>query len=200
MNRLVVKAGGPAIGLALLLSGCGGTGGTGPSTSGPFGHPGDSHGVQCFPVTRHGSVGTFGGLSFHNPGNSAKIDNVTLINSHDMQIVAAWVVPITGTDLLGVWSGYPPDGDPGQLSGHGAPGVQWEHRQHAAGAVIPHTPGQDVENLVLMLKPSGAVGTAKDVTLDYQSGGTRYRYDFQVGVIVYNGNSNGCLSKSQPKL
>ena len=95
MNRYVVKAGGLAIGLALLLGGCGATSGTGPSTSGPFGHPGNTRWVQCFQTARHGGVGTFGGLSFHNRGNSAKIDNVTLINSHDMQIVAAWVVPIS---------------------------------------------------------------------------------------------------------
>jgi hypothetical protein len=117
-----------------------------------------------------------------------------------LQVVAAWVVPITGLDLLGVFGGYPPDGYLGQLTDSSVPGVHWEQRQHAAGAVIPHTAGQDVGNLVLVLKPSGAVGTAKDVMLDYQSGGTRYRYDFQVAVIVCDGNSGGCLSKSQAKL
>jgi hypothetical protein len=65
-----------------------------------------------------------------------------------------------GLDLLGVFGGYPPDGYLGQLTDSSVPGVHWEQRQHAVGAVIPHTAGQDVGNLVLVLKPSGAVGTA----------------------------------------
>ena len=48
-------------------------------------------------------------------------------------------------------------------------------------------------NLVLVLKPSGVVCTAKDVDVNYVSGGAHYLRDFGVTVQVYNGNQKGCL-------
>ena len=84
-----------------LLAGCG----TGLKTDGPFGRSSTSRiATQCFPV-RHNGVGTFGGLSFGNNGGPARIDKVTLVNARHLRIVAAWVVPVTGDDLLGVSTG-----------------------------------------------------------------------------------------------
>jgi len=186
----VVTAGGLAFGLALLLCGCGSS--DGPNTSGPFGHAGTDRWVQCFPVPR-GGVGTFAGLEFSNRGGPARIERVTLADAHNLQIVSAWAVPITGLDLMGMFAGYPPVGYKGSFPGHLAPGVQWDQRQRVVAAVIPHSQGQDVVNLVLVLKPSGVVGTAKDVDVNYVSGGTHYLRDFGVTVQVYNGNQKGCL-------
>ena len=107
MSRGVVTAGGLAFGLALLLGGCGSS--DGPNTSGPFGHAGTDRWVQCFPVPR-GGVGTFAGLEFSNRGGPARIERVTLADAHNLQIVSAWAVPITGLDLMGVFAGYPPVG------------------------------------------------------------------------------------------
>ncbi len=103
------RAGGLAAALALLLAGCS----TALKTNGPFGQSDTtSTGSQCFPVHRNG-VGTFALLSFGNSGGQARIDRVTLAGSHHLRVLAAWVVPITGTDLLGVFDGYPPDGTGG---------------------------------------------------------------------------------------
>jgi hypothetical protein len=45
-----------------------------------------------------------------------------------------------------------------------------------------------------VLRATGVQGKAKDVYLDYESGGTMYRLDFGVGIQMFNGNSHGCLT------
>ncbi len=116
---------------------------------------------------------------------------VGLAGAHQLRIVAAWVVPITGTDLFGVFNGYPPDGDKGSAPPL-SPGVQWRHRQRAAGALISHIRGPDVMNLVLVLKPTGRQGTAKSEYIYYHSGATHYLLDLGVGIRLFNGNERGC--------
>jgi hypothetical protein len=188
VNRLAPIAGGLAAGLALLLAGCGGNG---VHTDGPFGNsnvPGD--GGECVAVPP-GSVGTIGATEFPNPGGPARIGKVTLVGAHDLLLVAAWVVPVTGNDLMGVFPGYPPPGP----EAHGlklSPGVHWAQRQPADGAKIPHTPGHEVINLVLVIKASGAKGTSKTVYIDYKSGGTNYRLDLHFSMSVVSGSPNGC--------
>ncbi len=156
-----------------LLAGCS----TGLKANGPFGQSTSNVGSQCFPV-RHNGVGTFGVLSFNNNGGRAQIDRVTLVGSHHLRIVAGWVVPITGHNLLGVLDGYPP----GTLS----PGIQWAQRQLANGAVIPHIPNKDTINLVLVLKPTGKQGAARSERIYYESGGTHYVLNLGVGIQVRN--------------
>lgn len=164
-----------------LLAGCS----TGLKTDGPFGRSSTSRiATQCFPV-RHNGVGTFGGLSFGNNGGPARIDKVTLVNARHLRIVAAWVVPVTGDDLLGVFDGFPPDGT-GGFPGPPPEGVHWAERQRAEGATIPHMPGQSTINLVLVLKPSGRQGTASTEDVYYQSGGTHYLLDLAVAIQVRN--------------
>jgi hypothetical protein len=180
------RVGGLAVGLALLLAGCS----IGLNTDGPFGPSATDVGSQCFWTPRNG-VGTFGALVFGNSGGQARVDKVTLVGSRHLRIVAAWAVPITGNDLLGVFQGYPPNGINGS-AGPLAPGVQWGHRQRADGAVIPHIRGQDVINLVLVLKPSGRDGTARTEYVYYHSGSTRYLLNMGVGIQVFNGNEHGC--------
>lgn len=191
MNRLTLAVGGLGAALAPLLAGCGG----GLNMSGPFGDsPSSSLGMQCSWVPR-GSVGTFAMLSFSNSGGAARVDKVTLVGARNLQVVAEWVVRITGHDLIGVMGGYPPIGAKGQGPGFVAPGIHWAARQHAAGATIIHTRFPDTYNLVLVLRATGVQGTAKTVYVDYESGGTKYRLDLAVGLQLFNGNPKGCLDE-----
>jgi hypothetical protein len=136
-------------------------------------------------------VGTFAALVFGNTGGQARIKKVTLVDARSLQLVAAWAVPITGHNLMGVFDGYPPNRVDG---GRGTPGVQWGRRQRADGATIAHIPGKGVDNLVLVLKASGSEGTAKTEDVYYTSGGTEYLLNLGVGIQLFNGNKRGCMS------
>jgi hypothetical protein len=190
VNRLTVLAGGLVVALALPLAGCGSSE---RNLNGPFGDSATSPiGAQCFMPEPKGAVATLGMLSFSNKGDRARIDKVTLVGARNLQTVAEWVVPITGHNLLGVFYGYPPYGS--KRKGFAlAPGVQWAERQHADGATIGHMPFPEAINLVLVLKVTGGVeGTAKTVYLDYESGGTKYRLNFQVAIELWNGKPGRC--------
>jgi hypothetical protein len=191
MNRLALYAGGLAAALALLLSGCSSDPALNPN--GPFGNSAQgSAGAQCAWMAK-GSVATLGMLSFSNSGGKARIDKVTLVDAHNLQAVAEWAVPITGHDLVGVQPGYPPISKkygPAVL----APGIHWAARQHAVGATVVHTPFPDAINLVLVMKATGVKGTARDVYIDYESGGTKYRLSFGVSILLYNNKPKGCLT------
>jgi hypothetical protein len=190
MNRLVLTAGGLAAALVLLLAGCGG----GVNMNGPFGDsPSGSVGSQCSWYPR-GSVGTLGMLSFSNSGGPARIDKVTLVDAHHLQVVSEWIVRITGHDLVGVMGGYPPVGTKGDGPGFLAPGIHWATRQRAAGATVVHTPFPDAINLVLVLRATAVKGTARTVYVDYESGGIKYRLDLAVGIELFSSNQRGCLN------
>lgn len=175
MRRLSI--GGLAFGLALLLAGCGSDG---PAANGPFGTGGGTGEVCAW--TTAGNVLTYGVEDLRNSGGTATINKIALVDPRHLRVVSAWAVPITGTNLLGVFRGEPPSG-----YGGGAPlaaGIQWTQRQPANGAVIPHSRGHDVTNLVLVLKPSGPVGTATAVDVYYTEGGTAYLLHWPIRMEV----------------
>jgi hypothetical protein len=190
MNRLALSTGGLAAALALLLGGCSGSGD--PKPNGPLGNSVSGPlAAQCFQPTPKGSVATLGMLSFSNKGGPARITRITLVDAHNLQTVAEWVVPITGHNLIGVLYGYPPYGS--RRHGGLPPGIQWAARQRAVGATIAHTPFPKAVNLVLVLRATGGTeGTARTVVVDYQSGGSKYQLNFGVAIELFNGN--------QPKL
>ena len=155
---------GLAYGLALIAA-CSGANAI---NTGPFspGGPSSDRNELCAPV-HPGGVLTYGLDSFTNSGSvPATIVRVALTDPHNLQIIAAYTVPLTSTYLYGVRKGAP--------SARNFPaGFQWAQRQRADGAVIP--PGV-FTNLVLVLKPAGTKGTARSVDVFYRSAGQQYHF------------------------
>jgi hypothetical protein len=166
---------GLACGLALLAA-CSSTNAV---NTGPFGGGGEP-GSLCVPVGR-GGVLSYGLDAFSNTGSTATIERVALTDPHRLHIVAAYVVPVTGHTLYGVLSGYPPDRNL-------PPGVHWARRQRASGAVIPHSHGTQY-NLVLVLKPAGAKGTARSVDVFYRAAGQDYHLQTATRIKVLAGRA-----------
>jgi len=177
--------------LAMLAAAC--SGAATPGADGPFGASAVGVGGQCFPTPR-GDVGTFADLSFGNSGAPARITRVTLADARHLRLVAAWIVPVTGTDLWGVFDGYPPHGLAGPDGNPGVPGEHWDQRQRAGGALVPHLRGQDQENLVLVLKPTATEGSAETEYVYYTSAGRRYVLDLGVSVELFAGDKHGCAT------
>lgn len=147
---------------AALLAGCS----SGPAmNTGPFGN-GGTPGEECVEVPA-GTVLSYGFEAFSNSGPAAIIEQAGLADPHGLRVLAAYAVPLTGTDAYGVWFGYPP-------TAHFPPGVQWSQRQRADGAHIPHSRGQDAINLLLVIKPTARTGWARGVDVYYRSAGQHY--------------------------
>lgn len=175
VNR--VTLGGPACGLALLLAACS----SGKlSDNGPFGNGGPNSGTLCA-WTRPGEVFHDSFDEFPNTGGTATIDKVALVNPRHMRLVTAWVVPTNGP-LGDSGPGYPP------ASGY-SPGYRWGQRQRIPGAVVRHTRGQDVINLVIVVKLFAKLGTATAVNLYYESAGTHYLLHFPYGYKIWVGRT-----------
>jgi hypothetical protein len=51
-----------------------------------------------------------------------------------------------------------------------------------------------VENLVLVLRPTGPEGSASTEYVWYASGGSRYVLNLGVRVELFNGNVHGCAA------
>jgi hypothetical protein len=85
----------------ILLAGC--AGGNAVNTR-PFGN-GGTPGKECVSLPL-GSVLSYGFEEFSNSGQStAIISKVALADAHHLRILAAYIVPITGHELYGVWTG-----------------------------------------------------------------------------------------------
>jgi hypothetical protein len=76
--------------------------------------------------------------------------------------------------VAGIGKGYP------------SPGRAW---QHIPGAVVHHTHGQEVISLVVVVKPSGKLGTATAINLYYEAGGTHYLRQFTDGLQIQVGRT-----------
>ena len=150
------------------------------------------------PLTDHGTPGTLcapapvGGVlsdgleALSNTGETtAVVHKVSLAEPHGLRVVAAYLVPITGHVLYGIWSGTPP-------AAHLSAGVRWGHRQHADGGRIPHSQGRHVMNLLIVIKPARQGGRAAGIYVDYTVDGHQYRMETTTGVHVVVGH--GCPS------
>jgi hypothetical protein len=171
-----VTLGGLACGLALLLlPACS----SGLSDNGPFGNGGPNEGTICT-WTKPGGVAHDSFDEFPNTGGTATIAKVALVHPRHLRLIAAWAVPTNG-ELGNAGPGYPPGPDNG-------PGFRWGQRQRIPGAVVRHTRGQDVINLVIVMKPTAKFGTATAVNLYYESAGTRYLLHFPFGYKIVDGH------------
>jgi hypothetical protein len=174
-----VTLGGLACGLALLLAACSSTS-SGLSNNGPFGNGGPNSGTICA-FTKPGEVLHDSFDEFPNKGGTATIDKVALVDPRRLRLVTAWVVPTNGP-LGDTGPGYPP------ASGY-LPGFRWGQRQRIPGAIVRHTRGKDVYNLVIVMKPSGKLGMATAVNLYYESAGSHYLLHFPWGYQVPVGHT-----------
>jgi hypothetical protein len=93
-------------------------------------------------------------------------------------MLAAYVVPITGSDIYGLLQGYPP--------GKSLPrGIQWSERQRADGAVIRPTPRRRDNNLIAVLQTTKNPGWARGINIYYHSSdGQRYLLRRGIQVLV----------------
>jgi hypothetical protein len=163
--------------LGILLAGCGSSGSVPALNTGPLGGGGEA-GELCNPVYRGESL-TNGFTALSNSSTSpVVIERVALARPRQLRLLAAYIVPITGHYLLGDWAGFPPPA--GKLD----PGVQWAQRRPAGGARI--APGQphEVVNLVVILKPESAIGSASGIDVYYTAAGTRYHLRTATGLRV----------------
>jgi hypothetical protein len=173
MNR--VTMGGLVCGLALLLAACS----SGLSDNGPFGNGGPNTGRICT-WTKPGGVAHDSFNAFPNTGGTATISKVVLVHTRHLRLLAAWAVPTNG-ELGSAGPGYPSASD-------GGPGFRWRQRQRIPGATVRHTRGQDVINLVVVMKPTAKFGSATAVNLYYRSGGKRYLLHFPLGYKIVDGH------------
>jgi hypothetical protein len=164
---------------ASSLSACGSS--VAAVNTGPFGN-GGSPGGNCIDIHR-GEVLSYGFTEFRNSDPStAVIEKVALADPHGLQILAAYEVPITGHNLYGVLTGFPP-------AVHVPPGVQWSRRRPADGAAIPHSPGSNVTNLVLVLKPVKRSGSAMGVDIYYRVSERQYHLRTATQILVLVGQT-----------
>jgi hypothetical protein len=163
---------GLACGLALIAA-CSGANAINTGPFSPGGANGDRNEV-CAPVTP-GGVLTYALDAFTNSsGSPVTIERVALTDPHNLQVLAAYAVPMTGTYGYGVRRGAPP-------ARHLPAGVHWAQRQRADGAVIP--PGAQI-NLILVLKPAGTKGTARSIDMFYRSAGQQYHLQTNTSIEV----------------
>lgn len=161
-----------------LLAGCGpASSSSGPLINGLTG--GFGVGEECAPVPP-GGVLSYGFEAFSNRGQAVTVTKVDLVRPQGLEILQAWLVPITGTYLYGVLDGWPP-------YQHLPKGVKWARRQRADGAVIPHSRGHDQINLVLVLRGVRKVATAGGVNVYYRAAGQDYHLQTHIAIRVVTG-------------
>ena len=159
----------------LVLASCS----TGYAGSGPL-RDGEGQGTLCGPVPS-GQVLSDGFDALRNSGQTpVTIKAVSLADPHNLRLIGAYVIPVAGSTLYGLRAGYPPVGG---LD----PGVAWSKRHLAAGATVPHSDASHVANLVLVVKPTAATGTAAGTRIDYRVGGQSYQFQTQIKLVVVVG-------------
>jgi hypothetical protein len=62
--------------------------------------------------------------------------------------------------------------------------VLWSGRHVAAGATVPHSDGNHVSNLVMVLKATASTGTASGTQISYRLAGRDYQFEIKVGAMI----------------
>jgi hypothetical protein len=170
--------------LALLLAGglLAGCGSSDPSGTGPLGNGGPPAEL-CAPVP-HGGVLTDGIEALRNSSSSAAmIEKISLVAPVSLRILASYVVPVTGQDLYGVRSGFPP-------ARNLDPGIRWSQHRRAEGARILHSGKTGTQNLLVVLKPLSATsGSAKAMDISYEAAGQQYQLRIATALKVEVGRN-----------
>jgi hypothetical protein len=153
--------------------------------TGPLGDGGTAGGV-CIAIGP-GKVESWGITDLDNTGHTdATIQKVSLVGARHLRLLAAYVVPIAGTQEYGSWFGYPPA--PPQR------GVEWSKHTVAAGTQLPPARGIAHADLVTVLQPTGLLAEAQAIDVIYQADGinyemqTHYRFVVLVGKKACPGN------------
>jgi len=143
---------------------------------GPFGEP-RSPGTECIPL-RGAKVITDGWEGVRNHSTTtAVIDRVALTHPKGLRVIRAYVVPAQG-EWFGFQRGYPP----GQYR---LIGWQWDRRQDANGARVPPSTGKnDYWNLLLVIEPVAARGTAAGIDIWYHVGSSNYHLRIETALVV----------------
>lgn len=104
------------------------------------------------------------------------IDHVFLASARNLKLAGAYIVPVTGPDLVGTWGTFPPPA--GQLPRS----VQWARRRLPSGARV--LPGEEVNVVVGLAPASRATGSTAGIEVLYQDGSTKYVLRSNIRVIV----------------
>jgi hypothetical protein len=135
---------------------------------GPLSMGGEDHNQLCIRRNPHSETITYGFDAMRNTGSTAvQLIDARLVKPHGIELSAAYVVPITGHNLIGASGVWPP---PRWMRAY--PGSHWDHRSKLADTRIP--PHAEW-NLVLRAAPTSShdPGWAR-VRVRYRSQGKEY--------------------------
>lgn len=177
-GRLVAGAAGLVI--AGTLTGCLGHGApdrtfadNGPLVSGT------EVGMDCVPTSGTGQATEAYHAIHVTPADQLTVKAVKLLNQHGFDLVRTYLVPITGTSLIGDSAMFPPP-----RSSLAQPGVHWGERVTIQdGSPIPTQ--VSAYNVVLHLKQTTATSGFDGIEIDYTTaGGKAYRWQGHFGLTA----------------
>lgn len=130
--------------------------------TGPFGSAG-TPGLECSPGLRL-ILSPF--AAYTNSGSSrATVTRVVLYRPRDLRVLSVEVVPVTGTNTLGV-AAYPTP-----LPSELLPGVEWSSRRGLPAVILPHT---ERFTVAVGVERTGQEGTAAGIDIFYEEAGKQY--------------------------
>ena len=138
-----------------LVAGCSSSA---PQTNGPL-VTGTDRGQICVPAAA--GVVSVGEPLRLNGSDPARIDSISLVSPHDMTLIDADLVPITGNNGIGTAVGYPPP--PEQLA---SVGIGWTSRVGVDGAIVASVPTWDLV-VGIALAGQASTGKADSISVKY---------------------------------
>ena len=171
-----------AVILATTLAACAAS----PNRIGPLGGP-EAEGSVCMSDV-HTTVLTDGWPAVRNTSQTpAVIDKVDMADPRGLRLLKAWAVPVVGHDLYGAEPGYPP----GKVD---SPGILWDQRHTANGAVVRHSTGLHQTDLLFVVRLLTGHASASGVDIWYHVGHQRYHIRTVFGLKVLSAGSGNCPS------